>query len=321
MPIAALPILDETNVALDLPQTSDVAAVSWDDLELLHHYLTDTYTTLAIRNDLRQMWQVAVPKMGIKHRFMMHSLLSVTALHIASSHPPSHSSYIDRAIRHHNIALQQYSHALRNMTQQNSASLIACSTLIAIVALNLVVLKPHKEASGPVEEIIGIFSLLRGVPVLLEEMWNWVQQSEVSPLFAGRELDDEVILPDDVAQAIKLLEERNRQWSGEISERETYARAIRELENCFKLSWSKNRDSGMVLSWPISVGKEYIALLASRQPMALVILAHYAVALDQIRDTWRAKGWGNNLIQEVYLEVKGDWKSLIAWPVDKSLSR
>lgn len=319
MLLSAPPASESTNVALAPHHASDTALVSWDDLELLHHYLTDTYTTLTSRNDLRQMWQVAMPKLAQQHRFLMHSIFSVTALHLASSHPPHQSSYIDRAIRHHNIALQQYRYALDNMTQRNSAALLACSTLIVIFALNLAVLRPRKEASGSIEEIIGIFSLLRGVPFLLAEMWCWIQDSEIAPLFAGREPTDEVVLPDDVARALELLEERNRVCSTDVSERDTYARAIADLERCFKLLWSKDPDHGMVLSWPIFVGREYIALLAARQQMALVILAHYAVGLDKIRDTWWAKEWGNKLIQEVYLEVKGDWKSVIKWLVDKSL--
>ncbi|KAN0099844.1 hypothetical protein V8E51_013619 [Hyaloscypha variabilis] len=315
--LSGVPSPDEANVALESQIPSEADLVPWDDLELLHHYLTNTFTTLASRDHLRRMWQIDIPKLGLKHKFLMHSLLSVTALHIASSHPPSRASYIDKAMRHHNITLRQYRYMLSNMTQQNSASLLACSTLIVIFALNLAVLRPQKETSGPIEEIIGIFSLLRGVPFLLGEMWCWVQESEVAPLFIGRELDGMVGLPDDVAKAITLLEERNQLSSTEVSERETYTRAIQGLEKCFKLPSSKDQDNGMVLRWPISVGQEYITLLEARQQMALVILAHYAVALNEINDMWWANGWGNKLIQEVNHLVIGNWRSLIVWPLDK----
>jgi hypothetical protein len=44
--------------------------------------------------------------------------------------------------------------------------------------------------------------------------------------------------------------------------------------------------------------------------MSLVILAYYAVILEDIRDSWWAKGWGNQLIQEVNQALNSDWKSL-----------
>src|SRR5882724_2356485 len=89
------------------------------------------------------------------------------------------------------------------------------------------------------------------------------------------------------------------------------------LKECFKRISSKDRDNGMVLSWSISVGQEYVELLGSRQTMALVILAHYAVILKDVRGSWWAKWWGNQLIQEVYQVLNGDWKSLIVWPMDQ----
>lgn len=61
---------------------------------------------------------------------------------------------------------------------------------------------------------------------------------------------------------------------------------IQGLKECFKRISSKDRDNGMVLNWPISVDQGYIKLLGSRQPMALVILAYYAVILEDIRDSW-----------------------------------
>ncbi|KFZ19963.1 hypothetical protein V502_03422 [Pseudogymnoascus sp. VKM F-4520 (FW-2644)] len=291
--------------------------VFWDELELMHQFSTVTYATMASRDDLRRMWQIQVPRMALKKKYLMHSLFSVTALHMARSHPENQSSYIDRAIRHHNIALQEFSLNLQSITQENITSLFTCATLTVIFALSLAISRPHEEPTGPIEELLDIFMLLRGVPLFLGEMWDWVRESEIAPLFAGRESDDSIVLSDDVIDAIKLLKDRNQLMSRSDSERHTYTLAIQGLEECFKLISSKDRDNGMVLSWPISVSQEYIAFLRSRQQMALVILAHYAVILDEIRDAWWAMGWGSKLIQELHQVVEDDWKSLLVWPMDK----
>jgi Fungal specific transcription factor domain len=315
--LSAISTPDGTSIAPELSYSSQIEIVVWDDLELLHHFLTVTYKTMASRNDLQQMWQIQVPKLALKQKYLMHSLFSVTALHIASSHPENRSSYIDRAIRHHNIALREYSRKLDSMTRENSASLFACAASIVISTLNLAVSRPHEEPMGPIEEILGIFTLLRGVPLVLGETWDWVRESEISPMFAGRELDDTVVLSDGVTNALKLLEERNQLSSNAGLERHTYDFAIQRIKECFKLSSSNDRDNGMVLSWPISVSEMYITLLRSREQMALVILAYYAVILYEIRDTWWAVGWGSKLVQEVHLLVDSEWRSLIAWPMDQ----
>ncbi|CZR68316.1 uncharacterized protein PAC_18215 [Phialocephala subalpina] len=307
---------EETILASKVP-FSEVETLSWEDLELLHHFSTVTYTTLAYREDLHQMWRIQIPKMAMKQKFLMHSLFSIASLHIAFSHPENASSYVDRAIRHNNIALREYSSKLHSITPENSPSLFACSILLIIVALRLPVSGPHQGPIGTIEEIAGIFVLTRGVRLVLAEMWDWVRESEIAPLFVGRELDDNIILPKDVADAVELLEECNQQSADTGSDKEAYALAIQGLKASFMHLRSKERDNGLVLSWPVDVSQDYTKLLSLRRPMALVILAYFAVTLEEVRESWWAEGWGTQLIQEVSQVLSAEWKCLMVWPMDK----
>jgi hypothetical protein len=292
--------------------------VSWDEqLELLHHFSTVTYATTAHRDDLRLMWQIQVPKLALKHKYLMHSLFSVAALHIAHCNPESQSLYIDKAIRYHNLALQVFSSELQSITRENSAPLFTCAALTVIFAFSLAMLRPHEEPARPIEELLDIFALLRGVPLSMGNMWDGVEESEIAPLFADRDKGDSIVLSDDITNAIKLLEDRNQLTAKSDAERHTYVLAIQGLKKCFMFASSKERDDGMVFHWPISVSQEYIAFLRSRQQMALVILAYFAVVLDEIRDTWWVTGWGSKLIQELYKAVDDEWKGLLVWPMDK----
>jgi hypothetical protein len=261
------------------------------------------------------MWKFEVPRMAFKQRFLMHSLLSIAALHMASAKIGNQTSYVDKAIRHHNIALKEYSSSLDRINQENSAALFTCAALIVVFALSLAVTQPHDEVIGSVEEISSIFMLLRGVPVILEAMWPAIEESEIAPMFSGREVNNATPLSDDINGAIRQLENRNRfMWDADCN-RETYSLAIQALKECFKRASSKEGDDGMVLSWPIMVGPDYIALLASRRPLALVILAHYAVILHGMRDTWWVRAWGQQLVQDVHRMVDDEWKTLTAWPM------
>lgn len=296
---------------------SKVETLPWEDLELLHHFSTVTYNTLANRQDLLQMWQIQIPKMAMKQKFLMHILFSVTSLHIASSRPEDASSYTDRAIRHNNIALREYRSKLHSITPENSPSIFACSTLLIIAALRLSASGPRQQPVGAIEEIAGIFVLTQGVRLVLSEMRKWIGQSEIAPLFNGRELDDNITLPKNVADALGLLENCNQQSVDPGSDKATYALAIQGLKACFTHLLSKERDNGIVLSWAVDVNQDYIRLLGLRRPMALVILAYFAVTLEEVRETWWADGWGSRLIQEVSQALGVEWNDLMAWPLDK----
>jgi hypothetical protein len=315
----SLETLASTEETIFAPRASipEVENLPWEDLELLHHFSTVTYTTLANRQDLLQMWQIQIPKMAMKQKFLMHILFSVTSLHIASSRPENASSYTDRAIRHNNIALREYRSKLHSITPENSPSLFACSTLLIIAALRLSASGPHQEPVGAIEEIAGIFVLTQGVRVVLSEMRNWIRESEIAPLFVGRELNDNTILPKNVADALGLLEKCNQQSTDPGSDKKAYALAIQGLKACFMHLRSKERDNGIVLSWAVDVNQDYIRLLGLRRPMALVILAYFAVTLEEVRETWWADGWGSRVIQEVSQVLSVEWKELMVWPMDK----
>ncbi|KAJ8071189.1 hypothetical protein OCU04_001527 [Sclerotinia nivalis] len=263
------------------------------------------------------MWRIEVPKVAMKQRFLMHSLFSVASLHIAFSQPENASIYIDRATRHNNIALREYRFKLHSITPENSSSLFTCSILLILVALNLAASSPYQGPRRAVEEITGIFVLARGVRLVLPEMWDWVRESEIAPLFIGRELDDNIILPKDVADAVELLEECNQLSADPGSDKEAYALAIQGLKTCFKYLLSKERDNGIVLKWPVDVSQDYTELLSLRRPIALVILAYFAVILEEVRECWWTKGWGTQLIQEVSQVLGVEWEGLLAWPMDK----
>jgi hypothetical protein len=112
-------------------------------------------------------------------------------------------------------------------------------------------------------------------------------------LFIGRKLDDNIILPMDVTDAVELLEECNQRSADPALDKEAYALAIQELKVCFKHLRSKERDNGLVLRWPIDVSPNYTKLLGLRRPIALVILAYFAVILEEVGESWGTKGWGD----------------------------
>lgn len=318
--------------------SAEVDSLLWGDLELMHHYLTSTYMTLGWRDDLQDMWKMTIPKLAMRHKFLMHNLLSVAALHIASlssssslsssiSNPAetraTQSTYISLAIHHHNIALRDYSSRLQNITRENGASLFTCAALIVISSFSLAILRPQHDQEttlskkGPVEDFCGLSVLLRGTKLVLGEMWDWVRQSEVGPIIMGQNSYHGVVLSDDIVAALGQLRERNELLLNHQSgrDKEAYTLAIDGLADCFQLISPQNAHKGTVLKWPIIVRQEFLALLGERQPMALVILAHYGVILHEIRDVWWVMGWGGQLIKEINRLVDDEWRSLVAWPM------
>lgn len=68
--------------------------------------------------------------------------------------------------------------------------------------------------------------------------------------------------------------------------------------------------------WTFRVPSEFLELLEERQPFALTVLAHYAVVLHNLKDSWWMGDWGTRILSAIGDQLDPDWRALIGWAVD-----
>ncbi|KAK9372449.1 uncharacterized protein V1513DRAFT_460580 [Lipomyces chichibuensis] len=289
------------------------------DLELMHHYSTQTYRTWSDVPETQEIWRIVVPKEALAHRFLMHGLLALSALHLvqinSDDRSPSQMMYVEIATRHHSLALSSFRPELNNITRVNCNALFAFSSILSVFAFASSQCTGIEHGMAPVEEILQAFSLLRGVYEILRTAWDWIENGQLGFLLRdeGRTTGD--TLPAEARAALEYLDEVNNDNS-ESEAKETYCSTIRILREVFEDFYTRRQQVRSAMAWPITVPQEYIALLWSRQPMALVILAHYCVILRLLDRRWWLTGWSEKLVKEIYNSLDASWRPSIRWPVE-----
>lgn len=89
------------------------------------------------------------------------------------------------------------------------------------------------------------------------------------------------------------------------------------IEHLQLASNSAKRDSGFkspIIAWPVRVSDEYFDALVARRPEALIIFAHFAVLLHNIRDSWLSCDSGLYLIQSINAFLGPGWEEWMAFP-------
>ena len=71
-----------------------------------------------------------------------------------------------------------------------------------------------------------------------------------------------------------------------------------------------------VMPFPIQCPLECIERLKEQDPLALAILAHYAVIIHWLREKhlWM-RGWGKDIVDVVKDTLSGEWLDCIEWPL------
>ena len=175
-------ILAEIEQAVPAPgaPTSPEQTSTWiRDLELMHHFTTDVCKTLSARKEVQDVWGLVMPQMAFSCDYLMHGILALSALHLATLKGENKSSYIDCSMAHFHCSLSTYNQVLPNIAADNCVTLFAVSSLVAVHVCAL----PIVDEAGPyLERITTLFNMCRGVETILSPYTSLIQESSLKPM-------------------------------------------------------------------------------------------------------------------------------------------
>ena len=288
------------------------------DLELLHHFTTETCFTLSNQAQSHRLWQVAVPREGFQHAFLMHGILAVAALHLSGLKPEKQEAYRQTAAQHQDRALSLFRSVMPTITESNCHAFFALSSLIVVFAFAAPRARHSLAFTKDSDEPTEWLSLIRGVRSILMSVWPWVKNGSLGGL-----------LPDGIEQPNprELSEAAENQFhqllrlcagvSAEADVVDAYRETIHGLRTCYVKLYTKaptECEVSIAFLWPVMIPQNFVTMLNSRAPEALIILAHYCVILHHLDGYWWKSGWTGHLLDNIYRVLDESWHSWIQWP-------
>lgn len=99
------------------------------DLELLHHYCNFTAQTFSDNPLLGDFWRLNVVKLGLETDYVMRSILSLAALHLAYLNPDRKDQLLEKSMLHHEISSRTAVSLMEHVRDENKAHLFIFSVL------------------------------------------------------------------------------------------------------------------------------------------------------------------------------------------------
>uniref|UniRef100_A0A093VP63 Sterol uptake control protein 2 n=1 Tax=Talaromyces marneffei PM1 TaxID=1077442 RepID=A0A093VP63_TALMA len=119
--------------------TSQTPEFNLADFSMLHNWSTVTSLTLSPTPEAQQVWARTVVQIALQHRFLLHGILAISALHLAYTHPSTTKEYrelVDYAAQNQTIALSLFQKALVSPTPGGQReALFVLSILISVIAI------------------------------------------------------------------------------------------------------------------------------------------------------------------------------------------
>ncbi|QIW97367.1 hypothetical protein AMS68_002885 [Peltaster fructicola] len=276
------------------------------DLQLMHHFDTHAHELLS-EADVAHLWQQEIPRLAFSSHYIMHILLGISALHMASQQPQRARILEVNAVSHLDQALAHYRQEDPVVSAENAEAKFCFSFMVCLFAYATPV------AGSPVDALCDIFTLVRGIDMVASEAFVWVASGAFAPMI-NRSLHEVLRLAPDngveIPQGMEL-------GVGHLD----YMLAVDHLVYSNVVQAGSATGIALIICWPKQDCTAFSRMLKCRVPQALVILAYYCVVLDLLDHKWYLKRWGSQVLQDIVLNLDEKWKSWIQWPVKTVLMR
>lgn len=294
------------------------------DLELLHFYTSSTCFTFSNDPLRRHVWQYVVPQIAFSNDFLLHGLLAVSALHLARVVPEREHTLSAIASGHHAAALPNFRSAIDSVTSQNCQACLIFGTILVVyelgsdISTNCLFFSTATNPSSP--GTIECIQLLRGSAHIVHSYYDAITQGPLKPILTWDNLDELAAESNPVEPA--RFSALSKLWdpmdvSVSATEVEALDEALRWLKIIYTMiiTCAKTDPASAALTWPVRVPEFYLLMVDSRQPAALIVLAHFCLLLNKVDDFWWIQGLSRRLLKEIDRILGKQWESWISWPL------
>jgi hypothetical protein len=322
------------------------------DLELLHYFILEAAESYLEKSNIAEAFRTSVLQIAFEHPFLMHELLSLSALSLAHHRPEKRDVYLHASDTHAAAGLALFQPEVANLGPGNCHACFVFSTTFlthAWVAQDLnkpstLFFRSHIEDHESVT--IQWVKLHRGTNAILDQFFPLFCEGPLKALLSPwKDLDP------DRADPINEEEERHLHFLAEawrdsliLSEDEKHildkaALAVRRVYSMLVYYPEVGRLS-VVMNWFSIIPDEFVKMvcrvstlpslliwrwkfgnkfsqLEEKRPEALLVAIYQCVALKQLDHVWWTQGKAENLFKTLYDVLPDQWEAWTLWPMEK----
>lgn len=320
------------NLPEPLHSSQSFTALELDNFHLMGHYFTHVWRTVASDSDgevdgeLYELWHDIIPGLAIKHPFLLHALLALSAVHIAQSVPSTSIStstsvsMANLAQHHHTLSLPLMRQALSSpMDSVIIQPLFACATFIAMYAFAHYLIPGIHSAAGPVEEFAQALTMLRGTAAIVRSGPGLLEETPFKLMLLPTPSNPEAPLIPEIESYLSALKAAHARmtWPGGSEEAEGYSFMIGMLRHTFILHYEEPTRQMAAIPFAVLLPEPVLSGIHDQKPFALCLVAGYATVLHRLKQHLWIQGWGKRVIDGIGKKLAGsEWEEIVAWPLE-----
>ena len=263
-------------------------------------------------------------ELALAHPYLMHTILSLAALEMYHN-KPTNTAYFTQATSHNVAALRHARPCISQLEDEHSEALYLFSCFTSLYAFAEPPLRIQSSISlsetDSIRDLLHSFRMGRGILAVKASNESHLEKDRItdkdkSKLQWPNEIDENSsVLQAQYPQLLQLQVLVTRDFQGAHAST-LHDALIRLFASMAVLQRkSKNHSSASLIQiWPMHVDQGLFDMWDSDEPIALVLLAYYAVMVDMRSNIWFFQRWPKLILDSVETRLDQKWHEYIMWP-------
>jgi hypothetical protein len=255
-------------------------------------------------------------KTGLQSPYLMHELLAISALHLASLNPTRSEIYLHQAIILQSRALSLFNSECNNINNSNCVAVLLFSSILGhhLLADTLAKRDPG-GLDAFMENYVHCIKIHRGIHTIAMTAWPQLMESDLEPILSSSSRFTSRFPKGGDCRHIIELVDTSRALDEE--EKEACRLLIRHLQVGFDAAAGEQQQGYrhyMIYTWLMLAPPKFIDLLLKKTPEALILLAYYSILLHHGRGLWQVGDAGVHVFQVIRDYLHPQWHIWLQHP-------
>jgi hypothetical protein len=253
---------------------------------------------------------------------VLHMILAVAALHLTAVHPKEPNWYA-LAISHHGAAIKLARPHITASSLVHAEAIFNFSGFNSLFSFAEPVLRPGiSESSDYIGDLLDSFRMARGIRAIIAKNPQLLADKGLTnnPRWSYDTTLIESTLTETFPQVLEL-ERLVHQHITDADQRTATLKSVRKLFINMAVLDDSPKDhssASLIQRWAIECDDCFLALCDSRHPVALILLAWYALLCQKRANIWFFQRWPRVLLHAIANKIQGtEWAPFIITPTQE----
>ncbi|KAH8734125.1 hypothetical protein BGZ61DRAFT_445833 [Ilyonectria robusta] len=304
----------ETDTEDFTPARNDLL-FSMEHLSLLHHFESSKFEVL-MANELTEGMAIRGLEVALATPYLMHALLALSALHLATIQPEQAERYSLLATQLQGRSILLFNNDCEQPSETTCLPMFYFSSFIAVHVLQQTLKSNRNDFAAFLDQFANYLLVHRGVNAIVGDWWHIIRDA------MGTELSQDpggTVNTEDLDIECGPLQEMLDHSDLSTTSIQICRDTAKILEKSFRMyhriAKVSTRRSASIMTFPVHVSAEFTAMIDQQKPEALIILAFYAVLLHRCRNAWIVGDAGRFIIESIAERLQGYWSQWLAFPI------